>query len=239
MTEPAKKPKAAKASTPRSSPANATTTTPAGDKSNRLPIVIKDGQTEDGAVAEVVGRGVAANATTVIRFMASDHTGLSLMDMCSELQAQGEAVSRNDLSVAEHMLVAQASALNAMFNGLAKRATMNMGEHLSAMETYTRLALKAQAQCARTIEVLAAMKNPPVVFAKQANISNGHQQINNGITQNANSTHPSAHRGKPVSEPIELLEHQHGERLDLGAQATTSGAHQDMATVGKVHGAKD
>jgi hypothetical protein len=27
---------------------------------------------------------------------------------------------------------------------------------------------------------LATMKNPPVVFAKQANISNGNQQINNG-----------------------------------------------------------
>lgn len=246
MTDPIEKPKTAKASisgsTPQKcnvAPLGTASPPPAGNKSNRLPIVIKDGQTEDGAVAEVVGRGVAANATTVIRFMASDHTGLSLMDMCSELQAQGEAVSRNDMSVSEHMLVAQASALNAMFNGLAKRATMNMGEHLSATETYTRLALKAQAQCARTIEVLAAMKNPPVVFAKQANISHGHQQVNNGADLTATHTGASAHGKKTVSEPIELLEHQHGERLDLGAQATTSGAHQDMATVGKVHWAKD
>jgi hypothetical protein len=33
-----------------------------------------------------------------------------------------------------------------------------------------RLALKAQAQCTRTIETLAEIKNLPVVFAKQSNI---------------------------------------------------------------------
>ena len=34
-------------------------------------------------------------------------------------------------------------------------------------------------------EVQAAIKNPPVVFAKQANISSGHQQINNGTASHA------------------------------------------------------
>lgn len=215
------------------------TSKPPKNKSSVLEMKLKPGQTEDGAAAELIGRGIAANATTVVRFMASDHEGLSLTDMCAELQAQGEAVSRNDMSVSEHMLVAQASALNAMFNGLAKRACMNMGEHMGAMETYMRLALKAQSQCARTIEVLAAMKNPPLVFAKQANISNGPQQVNNGTAMTATHTGASAHGEKPISESIELLEHQHGERLDFGAQTTTGGAHQDMATMGKVHRAKD
>ena len=33
-----------------------------------------------------------------------------------------------------------------------------------------RLALKTQSQCRATVETLAALKNPPLVFAKQANI---------------------------------------------------------------------
>ena len=82
----------------------------------------------------------------------------------------------------EAMLSAQAVALNAIFGEFARRAAVNMGEHIGAMETYARLAMKAQSQCRSTIETLAEMKNPPVVFARQANISNGPQQVNNGIT---------------------------------------------------------
>lgn len=59
-------------------------------------------------------------------------------------------------------------------------------EYLNQVELNLRLALKAQAQCARTVEVLAAMKNPPIIFANQANIAQGHQQINNG---NQSATH--------------------------------------------------
>lgn len=47
-----------------------------------------------------------------------------------------------------------------------------------------RLALKAQAQGVRTLEVLGALKNPqPVAFVKQANIAHGPQQVNNGATE--------------------------------------------------------
>jgi hypothetical protein len=40
-------------------------------------------------------------------------------------------------------------------------------------EAHARLALKAQSQCRATIETLAAIKNPPVVVARQANIAQG------------------------------------------------------------------
>ena len=39
-----------------------------------------------------------------------------------------------------------------------------------------RMALKAQNQCRMTLETLATIKNPPVVFAKQANTAQGPQQ---------------------------------------------------------------
>jgi hypothetical protein len=49
---------------------------------------------------------------------------------------------------------------------------------MAQTEVRLRLALKAQTQCRATVETLATMKNP-VVFAKQANIAHGPQQINN------------------------------------------------------------
>ena len=48
-------------------------------------------------------------------------------------------------------------------------------------ETYMRMALKAQSQCRATLKTLANIKNPPVVFARQANIAQGPQQVNNGM----------------------------------------------------------
>ena len=44
-----------------------------------------------------------------------------------------------------------------------------------------RMAFRAQNQCRMTLETLSNIKNPPVIFAKQANFSGGHQQINNGL----------------------------------------------------------
>ncbi|MDN8616544.1 hypothetical protein [Variovorax ginsengisoli] len=67
-----------------------------------------------------------------------------------------------------------------------------MGEHIGAMETYARLAMKAQCQCRTTAE----MKNPPVVFARQANISNGPQQLNNGVPAGDAERAAQAHAGE-------------------------------------------
>jgi hypothetical protein len=71
-------------------------------------------------------------------------------------------------------------------------------------ETFLRLELKAQAQCRSTLETLATIKNPPVIYAKQANISNN-QQINNGV--------PAPSHAKEIkNQPNELLEVQHGSK---------------------------
>ena len=67
---------------------------------------------------------------------------------------------------------------------LSRRAAHQ--EYLSQFEVNLRLALKAQAQCARALEVLAAIKNPPnVAFVRQANMAHGHQQVNNGARREA------------------------------------------------------
>jgi hypothetical protein len=123
------------------------------------------------------------------------------------------------------LLMTQAHSLDSIFNELARRAALNMGEYLNATEHYLRLALKAQSQCRATLETLAAIKNPPMIYAKQANIANGPQQVNNG-------TSPARAGEKNAIEPNELLEQQHEQRLDTGAQGAAIGADSSMATVG-------
>ena len=91
------------------------------------------------------------------------------------------------------------------------------------METNLRLALKAQAQCARTVEVLAAMKNPPIVFAKQANIAHGHQQINNN--------QPSTYAGKTIKFSNELLSEAGNAPLDTRGTLETIKINQELAAV--------
>jgi hypothetical protein len=99
-----------------------------------------------------------------------------------------------------------------------------------------RLALKAQAQCRSTIEALVALKNPPVVYAKQANISAGHQQINNHL--HATGAPPAANS---ASAPNELLEAEHEscERLDPGAAAATAGGDPQLAPMAAINRPKD
>ena len=213
-------------------------------KSRTMSVCVKPGETQDQVLAGMMGRGLVTNASTAIRFLDAEHKDLSLMDMTRELREQGESVNRGDFSVSERMLNGQAVALNAMFGELARRASLNIGEHLSAAETYMRLALKAQAQCRATIETLAAMKNPPVVFARQANISNGPQQVNNGAMRgNPDSTPAPAQHAQHAQAAnlsiaqTELLEASDGKRLDAGAQGPASGANPHVAPVAALDGA--
>ena len=150
------------------------------DKSQTLLLKAPPGKTDDRLHTDLVTTGLVSNASTAMRFVQHERGTLSLTDMVESLREHGEAVNRGDLSSAESMLSAQAVALNAIFGEMARRAALNMGERLPATEIYMRLALKAQGQCRATVEALAALKNPPVVFARQANFASGPQQVNNG-----------------------------------------------------------
>lgn len=130
------------------------------------------------------------------------------------------------------MLASQASALNTMFGELARRAAQNMDAHMQATDAYMRMALKAQNQCRMTLETLATIKNPPVVFAKQANISNGPQQVNNGVP-----VATGARENLPA--PNKLLEHQHVERMDARTASAAGGSDTPMATLEPVNRAEN
>jgi hypothetical protein len=124
----------------------------------------------------------------------------------------------------------------AIFMNLARRAAANMGEHMSATESYMRLALKAQSQCRATLETLAVIKNPPTIFARQANINNGgQQQVVNGTQVTGGGSPAPAPATETQPEQSKLLEASHGERLDFGAQGTAGGTHQELVPVGAVN----
>jgi len=107
------------------------------------------------------------------------------------------------------------------------------------METYMRLALKAQSQCRTTLETLAEIKNPrAVAFVKQANIAGGHQQVNNHAPESPGKAPEKARRAGRKRQPNELLEDvQDAQWLDPRAAPATGAGDPGLATVGAVDGA--
>lgn len=151
--------------------------------------------------------------------------GIDVPSLTDELRDQAAAVNRGELNHIEAMLMNQATALQSLYARLTERA---MGQdHMPNFEGFMRMALRAQNQCRATLETLAAIKNPPVVFAKQANINqgNGNQQVNNGTSD------PASHAGEIINQPNELLEAQHGERMDTGTAGATIVKNPTMATL--------
>lgn len=184
---------------------------------------LKPKQSPDQASAEMMIAGLGMNALTAIDFSKS-FGGLDLTECLAALMAETRQVQSGNLGGPEALLTAQAITLNAMFTQLACQSSkMTIVDQI---DRFTRLALKAQGQCRATLETLATIKNPPTVFARQANIAHGPQQVNNSVTL--------APAGNQETKPIELLE-AHGERLELGTASPSVAGDQALATVGTRH----
>lgn len=192
-----------------------------------------NGKSNDRLIADAAASPIAHSALIVTTYAKPQFGEVSLSDLMQSLQDSTSKVQTGDMRETEAMLATQATALNAMFSELARRAAVNMGEYLGATESYLKLALRAQNQCRATLETLSTIKNPPVVFAKQANIAHGHQQVNNGTTPNASRA------GESENAPNKLLEEDHEQRLDTGTTGTPSASHPPLETVGTVHRTQD
>ena len=200
---------------------------------NKLPI----GKTKEQGTADLVVEGVAMNALAVQAWAgplikSRDETEIDLTSLVLALDDTVERVRGGSLADAEALLMSQAVVLNAIFvhlGQLGKQATL-----LDPYEKHMRLAFKAQAQCRATCETLAAIKNPPVVFTRQANIAQGPQQVINGPVVNG----APARAAIQESAPNKLLE-AHGERLDGDTTDAAGGGNQAMATVGALDGTAD
>ncbi len=140
-------------------------------------------------------------------------------------------VKNGNLEYVESVLLNQAHTLDAIFNNLACRAASR--EWINHFETCMRLALKAQSQCRATLEALANIKNPvQIAFVKQANIGHN-QQVNNGVLPSVTPIPP-----EEIKNPQnQLLEADHGERLDTRKKSTPGRVDKELAPVGKVNGA--
>jgi hypothetical protein len=119
------------------------------------------------------------------------------------------------------MLVAQMNTLDTLFNGLVRKAGFNLNDgYLPAAEMMLKLAFKAQSQARASAEALNDVINPRTT-ASVKNVAHN-QQVNIGPRAEENENAPN-----------ELLEQNHGERLDFGAQGTAVEDDAEMATVGK------
>lgn len=200
-------------------------------KPNVMEIPIKEDESKASALARFAMSATAASAITAKNFASGNFGQLDLTESIVAVRQRADTVKANDLSDIEATLTAQAVALDAMFNELARRAAANLGEYLTATETYLRLALRAQGQCRATLETLAEIKNPrPLAFVKQANIAQGPQQINNGVSPAA----ASRARARSVNQSNELLESNRGQRLDIGTSSASGAANRELAPLGKI-----
>jgi hypothetical protein len=161
--------------------------------------------------------------------------------MLAELRATQKAVNAGDLTTAEAMLIAQATALQSLSVNLIERATSQ--QWMPQFETYIRLGLKAQAQSRHAIETLATLKHGPAVLARtmQMNVAHGAQQVNN-------SPAPPPVPGLPVTiphaeadfeiPPSKLLS-ANGENVDDAAAQCPSGGNPSVAPLGEILRSQD
>jgi hypothetical protein len=189
----------------------------------------RDDETEGRATARVLLRPTVNSARTLRRVLQEQAPNLALMDLADELGDQCTKVVGGDLTRPEALLLTQGVALDVLFHDLTRLAYDYLAEHGDAAERLFRLAFRAQGQSRATLETLGALKNPPMVFAKQANVTTGPQQVNNGVAR--------AHPQEIESGRSELLEQTHGKRLDTGTKSSAGGSDTSLETVGGLNGA--
>jgi hypothetical protein len=207
-------------------------------------LVLTDGQhgmtknmTGSQVGAKLAATGLVSSQTAAIYSPQVNGEKVGMEDMIAEASKAARSVADHKLGRVETMLVSQMIALDAMFNNLAQRAYK--AEYMDGMATYTKLALRCQAQARCAAEALAMIKNPQP-YIKQANIAQGHQQVNNTYAST------SLHTDKVVSSPAEKIETaqskllgENNEWMDTRAPSQAVRDDQVMAAMASKHGRKD
>ena len=131
-------------------------------------------------------------------------------------------VKQGNLTDIEALLYSQAYTLNVMFTTLMTRA--NRQEYMPPTQALMSLAFKAQNQSRATLQALVQLKQPSnTQFIKQANIAQGHQQVNNLAEKN-------------ITPQNELLEDIHGNsQLDTGTTTKPKGIDTALEALDKVN----
>jgi hypothetical protein len=208
------------------------------EDNDKLQVVQKDGQSAAQAIANAAQSAALNNAITHRNF-AKDFGEINLTASCEAMREKAAKVQSGDLSELEETLITQTVTLNAIFNTMARRAALNMGEHLQATETYMRMALKAQAQSRATMETLAEIKYPKSpTFVKQQNNAY-QQQVNNSDPEHFKaSTRTHAH-GNSNYSANELLNEASHEKMDCRGTCKASSIDRDLEAVAEINRSKN
>src|SRR5262245_49506684 len=134
-----------------------------------IPVTSNDPDEVGRAYVEYQTSGAFAALRVVNAADKSAGYDLDLPGLLETLRQQSKAVNAGNLEQAEAMLINQATALQSLFARLAERG-MSCTD-AGPFEINMRIAPRAQSQCRATLETLAALKNPPMVTAKQANVT--------------------------------------------------------------------
>lgn len=165
------------------------------------------------------------NAAAVMCEYAKPLGELDVNDLADALLKSIDEVNGGNLYRCEAMLMAQAHALQSIFMNFSRRALEQ--KYQQNLEAFFRMALKAQNQCRMTLETLATIKNPPIVYARQANIAAGHQQINNGTAAPSRAREIESEQTQLSGGGNELLP-------ETGASALTGRVNQEVEALGEI-----
>ena len=182
-----------------------------------------------------VNKTLLSPIVTAARNMQQWDNALSVAGIRVALTEEIEKVGKGDMGRPEAMLLCQAHTLDFLFGELAQKAKCQ--EQMPNYEAFMRMALKTQNQCRMTLETLSNIKNPPVIFAKQANFSGGHQQINNGASGQASHAHAEENQNQKSKLLLEEA-HYAGTTLDTGATGAAIPVNSELEALEQQHGAK-
>jgi hypothetical protein len=194
------------------------------DKKQVLTLKLEKDQTKEEAIAEFNSKSEFLSTAVKESFDIGLGDDFDFQANMKVLERATKQIKSGDLSKIEEMYISQATALEVMFAGLARRAKAQ--DKLLQYETHMRLALKAQNQCRATLQALVQLKQPASTqFIQQANIAQGHQQVNNLA-------------GKNITPQNELLEDSYAQ-LDSGTTPKTEGIDTTLEALETIDRRKD
>ena len=143
-------------------------------------VTIVKGRTDDETAERIAKLAVSPEMSSQRVVAASEREQgldqhLDIPRLMAVLKAESERLSEGKSEDVGPILANQALALQSLFSRLTERALSQ--SHMSNIETFMRLALRAQSQCRATLETLSSLNKAPTVFAQQANVATD-QQIN-------------------------------------------------------------
>ena len=162
-----------------------------------LNLFAPEGLSKEAAAAMLLLRPTLQGAITIDSWLGQNGAGQTINTLADELSQQvNDVIETGDMGRCEALLVTQAHVLDVVANNLLTRAAN--ADYLSQTEVYTKLGLRAQAQCRATVEALASVRSPAPPVLKQTNISAGPQQVNNRLESNASNELSAIESDTPV-----------------------------------------